>query len=449
MQDAVLLGGVTLPAGETADVLVQGETIGAVGAPGSLDAPAARRLDLAGYLVLPAPAEPHAHLDKALTATRLTNPTGDLDGAALAWCAYRPTMAHDDVVRRATTAALTQLGNGVTAIRSHVDVGTDVGLRSLEAVVEAREALRGQVDLQLVALPTLPLTGEAGAPNRALLRAALESGADVVGGCPYMDPDPSACQELCLELAEEFGRPLDLHTDETLDPTVMNLPHLAELVAARGFRNGVAASHCCSLGVQPVELARRVAAELAAAGIGVISCPQTNLFLQARGHTSMPPRGLTALRPLLEAGVLTAAGGDNVQDPFNTVGRGDPLEIASLLVAAGHLDPEQAYRAVSVSARAVMGLPEVRVEAGFPAELLAIRAGSVLEAVAMASAERVVLHRGRVVARTTLSRELPIEVRPSAAAPAAVAVIADPVPATEAPAAATESAAVGGNGSAT
>ncbi|HZD73856.1 MAG TPA: amidohydrolase family protein [Actinomycetota bacterium] len=409
MPDAVLLSGVALLTGGTADVLVEGETISAVAAPRSLDPPAAQRLDLDGYLLLPAPAEPHGHLDKALTAGRLTNPTGDLDGAAQVWCAYRPTVPHDDVVRRATTAALTQLANGVTAIRSHVDVGTDVGLRSLEAVVEAREALRGRVELQLVALPTLPLTGEDGAPNRALLRAAMDAGADVVGGCPYLDPDPGACQALCLELAAGLGRPVDLHSDECLDPAVLNLPHLAELVITSGFPHGVTASHCCSLGVQPAEVAKRVAAELAAAGVGVVSCPQTNLFLQARDHASAPPRGLTAVRALLDAGVVLAAGGDNLQDPFNTVGRGDPMEIASLLVAAGHLSPEEAYRAVSVSSRAVMGLPEARVEAGFPAELLAIRAGSVQEAVAGASPERVVLHKGRVVARTTLSRELPVQ----------------------------------------
>ncbi len=406
MQDAVLLSGVTMPTGQTADVLVQGETISAVGAPGSLDPPAAQRLDLHGYLVLPAPAEPHGHLDKALTAGRVSNPTGDLDGAVQVWRAYRSTMDHDDVVRRATEAALTQLANGVTAIRSHVDVGPDIGLRSLEAVVQV----------------TLPLTGEAGAPNRALLRAAMDAGADVVGGCPYLDPDPAACQELCVELAAELDRPLDLHSDETLDPAVLNLPQLAELVSARGLRQGAAASHCCSLGVQAAELTRRVAAELAAAGVGVVCCPQTNLFLQARGHTSAPPRGLTAVRALLDAGVEVAAGGDNLRDPFNTVGRGDPLEIASLLVAAGHLDPREAYRAVSDASRAVMGLPEVRVQAGFPAELLAIRAASVQEAVAAASPERVVVHQGRVVCRTRLDRELPAWVGARAATepPAAV-----------------------------
>ena len=407
MGEALLLGGVTLPDGDTADVLLEGGTIAAVSAPGTGPPQVSRRLDLEGYLLLPAPAEPHAHLDKALTAGRIANPSGDLDGAINAWRAYRAGMDPDDVARRATQAALLQLGNGATAIRTHVDVGPDIGLRSMEALIRVREALRGQVELQLVVLPTLPLTGAAGATNRALQRAAMEAGADVVGGCPHLDPDPIASQQLCLELALELGRPLDLHSDETLDPTVLHLPELAELVAARGFGHGAAASHCCSLGMQTAELARRVAEQLAAAGVSVICCPQTNLFLQARGHASAPPRGLTAVRALRRAGVLVAAGGDNLRDPFNSVGRGDPLEVASLLVAAAHLDPGEAYEAVSAVARAVMGLPEVRVEPGFPAELLAIRAGSVQEAVAGASPERVVVHQGRVVCRTTVSRELP------------------------------------------
>jgi cytosine deaminase len=246
----------------------------------------------------------------------------------------------------------------------------------------------------------------------------MEAGADVVGGCPYLDPDPTASQELCLKLAAEFGRPLDLHSDETLDPSVLNLPGLAELVASSGFGHGVAASHCCSLGMQSAKVARRVAEQLAAVGVSVICCPQTNLFLQARGHDSAPPRGLTAVRALRRAGVSVAAGGDNLQDPFNSVGRGDPLEVASLLVAAGHLGPEEAYAAVSTVARAVLGLPEVRVAPGFPAELLAIRAASVQEAVAGASPERVVVHQGRVVCRTTLTRLLPGQVEaPAVPAP--------------------------------
>jgi cytosine deaminase len=336
MQEALLLGGVTLPNGQTGDVRVEGGMIAAVGPPGDAVATAAQRLDLDGYLLLPAPAEAHAHLDKAMTAGRVPNPSHDLVGAINAWYAYRATLDPEEVAQRAIDAALQQLANGATAIRTHVDVGPGVGLRALEGLLQARDALRGRVELQVVPLPTVPVTGAVGADNRSLLRAAMEAGADVVGGCPYLDPDPTASHKLFLGLGAEFGRPVDLHSDETLDPAVLNLPELAELVASTGFEHGVAASHCCSLGVQPVEVAQRVAGQLAAAGIGVICCPQTNLFLQARGHLSAPPRGLTAMRPLREAGVLLAAGGDNVQDPFNPMGRGDPLETASLLVTAGH-----------------------------------------------------------------------------------------------------------------
>jgi cytosine deaminase len=42
-----------------------------------------------------------------------------------------------------------------------------------------------------------------------------------------------------------------------------------------------------------------------------------------------------------------AGGADNLQDPFNVVGRADPLETAALLVMAGHLDPATAYDLVA------------------------------------------------------------------------------------------------------
>ena len=105
-------------------------------------------------------------------------------------------------------------------------------------------------------------------------------------------------------------------------------------------------------------------------------------------------------RSLCEAGVNVAGGGDNLQDPFNTVGRADPFETAALLVMAGHLTPEAAYDAVSAAARRAMGLEEVRIEAGRPADLLAVRATTVRDAVASAPADRVVFARSRLVART-------------------------------------------------
>jgi cytosine deaminase len=403
-RDELLLGGVRLVSGQIVDVRLRAGRVEMIGAPGTLAA-AANRLDLSGYLLLPAPAEPHAHFDTALTAERIPNPSGDLAGAIDAWLSYQGSVPRDDFVARATEAALLGLANGATAIRTHVGIYEPVGLTAVEALLEVRERLRDLVDLQLVAL-TVELTGPECTNLRAMLRAAMELGTDVVGGCPHLDPRPIVYHDLTLSLAAEFGRPIDLHTDETLDPAVLNLPHFAALVASTRFSYGATASHCVSLGVQPLERAAEVAAQVAAARVAVVCNPQTNLFLQARGQGSAPVRGLTALRALLEAGATVAAGGDNLRDPFNPVGRVDPLETTSLLVAAGHLTPEEAYAAVSSGARAAMGLPEVQVAPGFPAEFLAVQASSLGEAIAGGTG-RVVIHRGRMVSRTTITREFP------------------------------------------
>jgi cytosine/creatinine deaminase len=400
----LLLGGVRLVSGQLVDVGLRGGRVQTIGAPGTLPE-AAERLDLSGYMLLPAPAEPHAHFDTALTADRIPNPTGDLVGAIDAWLDYQGSVPRDDFVARATEAALLGVANGATAIRTHVGIYAPVGVTAVEALLEVRERLRDLVDLQVVAL-TVQLTGPECAELRELLRAAMELGADVMGGCPHLDPRPIDYHDLTLSLAAEFGRPIDLHTDETLDPEVLYLPHFAALVTTTGFPYGATASHCVSLGVQPPERAAQVAAQVAAAKVAVVCNPQTNLFLQARGQDSAPVRGLTAVRALLDAGVTVAGGGDNLRDPFNPVGRVDPLETASLLVAAGHLTPEEAYAAVSNGARVAMGLPEVQVAPGSPAELLAVQASSLGEAIA-GGTSRVVVHQGRIVSRTTVTREFP------------------------------------------
>ena len=98
------------------------------------------------------------------------------------------------------------------------------------------------------------------------------------------------------------------------------------------------------------------------------------------------------------------AGSGSLADLANPVGRGDPLEAAFLLASHGDCSPARSYDLISGQARAVLGLPEVRVEAGFPAELLAVR-GESLAGVLSLAYSRIVIHRGRVVSRTSAVRE--------------------------------------------
>ncbi|MFT3854246.1 MAG: amidohydrolase family protein [Ilumatobacteraceae bacterium] len=346
--------------------------------------------DLEGYVTVPAFAEPHAHLDKAFLAERIPNPTGDLLGAILAMNAARDTITVADTAERAERAARLLASNGCTAIRTHADVTEGNGLISVEALVDVRERLRDLVDIQIVALTGRPSLGEPGADVRALLAEAIAMGVDLVGGAPHLEDDVHAANEQLLAIAADAGLGVDLHTDETLDPRICGLADLAERVIASGFPHGVTASHCVSLGVLPEARQCEVAERVAAAGIHVVALPQTNLFLQGRGVPSSVPRGLTAVRVLREAGVHVAAGADNLQDPFNPVGRGDPLETASLMVTAGHLLPEDAMATVTTEARHVLGLPTVG-----DIDRVAIRAGSVREAIAFGPADRIVLRSGR------------------------------------------------------
>ena len=376
---SLLLCGARLTDGRTVDVRLGGGRIEAVGTAGSLAAGGTRacgtRVDLSGYLLLPAPVEPHAHGDTALS--------DDTGGPV----SYDP----QDVQRRATEAALLQLGHGATALRAHVRVGDIQGLGALAAVLQARRSLRGLTELTAVAMPRL-LTGVAGAEGLAMLRDAVKMGASVVGGCPDLDPDPTGYVQAVLDMASEHGCPVDLHTDAT-DPA--RLSRLAAM--AGGLRPGVTLSPCGSLGHLPSEVASRTADQLAAAGVTVVCLPQG-------GCAGVERRGTAPVRLLRAAGVRVAAGSGALRDVSNPVGRGDPLEAAYLLASRCGLRPEDAYDTVSTSARAVLGLPEVRVEAGFPAELLAVRGERLAGALSLAYS-RIVVHRGRVVARTSAVRE--------------------------------------------
>lgn len=366
-------------------------------------------VDLSGALLVPSLGEPHAHLDKALTAERVPNPQGDLMGAIHAWvdAERRGEFGVAEMTDRAVRALHKLVANGVTLVRTHVNVGeSDPSHAHLRAVLAARDATRHLVDLQIVALMHSPLAGADGAGNRRALRESLELGADLVGGCPHLEVDGAGMIREAMAAARDAGVGLDLHVDETLDPTMLTLVDLAESVLKEGFAHPVTASHCVSLSVQPVARQRELARRVGEAGIAVVPLPQTNLFLQGREQQSSMPRSIAPIDVLREAGVRVALGGDNVQDPFNPVGRSDPLETAALAIMASHQLPPDAFDLVSNGVRRVLGAPEVRLAVGDAADLMAIDAASTREAIADAPAQRRVFRRGVEVAVTSTTRRI-------------------------------------------
>ena len=407
LRNARLEGGpatADLAPGGLFDVCVHDGRILTVRAAGDQAPSGATTEDLGGRLLLPALAEPHAHLDKALLGDSVPNRTGDLMGAidAMVEAAENGRFHYDDTVERATRALERMLINGVTAVRSHADVWEGVGAENVRAIDEARSRVDGLMQVQIVALLGGNLTGVDGAGNREALRQALTHGVDVVGGCPALDENPVGHIQLLIEAATEAGLPIDFHIDETLDPSMLTLLELARQIEKTGFAHAVTASHCVSLAVQSRSDQERIAAVVAAAGISVVALPHTNLFLQGRDHLVGMPRAITPINVLREAGVVVAGGADNVQDPFNPMGRCDPLETAALLAMAAHQLPATAYRLVSNDVRSVLGLPCIHMNPGDPADFIAVDASSIRAVVADAPGRRT-YRQGRLVAESTWS----------------------------------------------
>ena len=355
--------------------------------------------DLNGWLVVPAMAEPHAHLDKALTADIVPNPSGELMGAITAWiaAAEKGTFTHENTVQRACEAMELLVIHGITAVRTHVNVTADIGTSSVKALSEAKDLFNDVLDIQIVALMNSPMTGPDSKGNVEALHSVVEFGVDFVGGCPHLEPDPQKMISFMLGLSQDAGLGIDFHIDETLDKEMLTLKDLAKQVINTSFPYPVSASHCVSLGMQSEKTQAEVSKLVAEANISVFTLPQTNLYLQGREHQESMPRGLTAIKALIENGVLVAAGADNVRDPFNLMGRSDPLETASLMVMAGHQSIENAFEMVSSNARQAMGLEPACLNQGDLADFVAIDAPSLGAAMADAPMSRRVFKAGKLV----------------------------------------------------
>jgi cytosine/creatinine deaminase len=381
------------------DILIGGNgRIERVGAGISSDAKA---VDLKEKLVVPGLVDAHQHLDKTRTLRSVPNPEGTLLGAIKAFSRYATTMSADDIAARAERTVNACLERGTVAIRTHANVDPECLLRGVEALVALRERVRDRMRIQVVAF----LTGggtKAAAPSREWMEEAMRLGADVVGLNPNHADHPLEVLDMAFDLAERHGKPIDLHLDEHLDADKTYFLAVAERTRARGMAGKVVASHSSALSALEPTAASQAIAALARAGVGVVTLPAANLFLQGRDAAKLTPRGLTRVTELQRAGVTVAAASDNIQDPFVPPGSGDLLEIARWALLAGHLgsnDLGRAFEMITTAPAKLMGLDaDYGVRPGARADLLIAPAEDAPDLVASGPLARTVLVNGHVVA---------------------------------------------------
>lgn len=162
----------------TVDIAVKDGKIAKVST--SIDEKAESEIDARGNLVLPSFVEPHVHLDKALLAL-VTGEAKSLAEAREKVKQAKTKFTKDDVRKRAESVLQWCLENGVTFVRTHVDVDSIVHTKSLEALLELKTKFKGLLELDIVAFPQEGVVKE---DAKELLIHALEQGANVLGGLP-------------------------------------------------------------------------------------------------------------------------------------------------------------------------------------------------------------------------------------------------------------------------
>jgi cytosine deaminase len=414
-----------LPDGITADIAVRDGRIAEI-AP-NITAEAERTIDAAGRLVSPPFVDPHFHMDATLSLgiPRLNVSGTLLEGIAL-WGELKPQLTHEAVAERALKYCDLAAAQGLQAIRSHVDVCDD-RLTAAEALIEVRRQVAPYIDLQLVAFPQDGLYRSANA-EKNLLRA-LDMGVDVVGGIPHfertMEDGARSVRRLC-EIAADRGLQVDLHCDESDDPTSRHVETLAAETVRLGLQGRVAGSHLTSMHSVDNYYASKLIPLIAEAELHAIPNPLINITLQGRSDTYPRRRGLTRIAELRAAGVNVALGQDCCMDPWYSMGSADMLDVAHMCVHAVPMTSREAiawtFDSVTLGGAKAMNLPDPTLRKGGPASFVVLQAADPIEAVRLRAARLFAVRNGRVIAETPpRTAALALDGRPARMDPAAYA----------------------------
>ena len=387
----IRLANTLLADGRRVDVDVEGGRIAALAEPAAPAPAGAQRIDLAGALLVAGMVDGHIHLDKTLIGLPFQpHRAGDTVAERIAREKELRRELRYPVEARAMRLIQQVVGHGTTALRSHVDVDSEIGLSGLHALLRVREAARDLIDIQIVAFPQSGVIADSGVKD--LLDQAIREGADLVGGLDPagIDKDVNGHLDAIFAIAERHGVGLDIHLHDPGPLGCFELREIAARTTASGLIGRVAVSHAFALGDVDATEFGRTAEALARAKVAIMT--------NGPGPVPMPP-----VRRLLAAGVRVFAGSDNIRDSWSPYGNGDMLERAMLIGYRQGLladcDLELAFELANGAAAEVLGLADHGLRIGAAADLVAIPAGSIAEAVAAHPARTLVMKRGRIVAR--------------------------------------------------
>ena len=355
-------------------------------------------IDAKGNLVTESFVDAHLHLCKVYTLEMMDDEAmKEYHGAGMGKAmtaielASRAKEKYDQswIIKNVRKAMTLSAKYGCTHRRAFADVDSKAQLEGVKALIRAREEFRGIVDLQVVAFAQDGIVRDPGTAD--LIRQAMDLGADVVGGIPWIefcDEDIRQHVKVIFDIAEEYNKPVSMLVDDAGDPGLRSLELMALETINRGWQGRSLAHHARAMALYPGPYFQKVAALLKKAQMGVVSDPHTGP-LHAR------------VQELREAGVLVCLGMDDISDAYYPYGRSNMLEVAFLV---SHLlwmttrdDMEALYDMVTTDAAKAIGLEDFNLQVDAPANLVVLDEPNVLEALRNHAAPAYVISHGALV----------------------------------------------------
>ncbi len=381
---------------ETVDIGIKDGIISAISA--ELRGEAVEELDAGGKLVTESFINGHLHLCKVYTLERigeeaLSNYNSGSMGSAMTAIELAAQVKKEydqrwiiENVRRAADLAL-HFGN--THIRAFADTDTTAGTEGVKALLQAREEYKGRLDVQVVAFPQDGIVRDPGAEQ--FVEEALELGADVVGGIPwieYTDDDARRHIEKMFALAKKYDKDISMLIDDAGDASLRTLEMLLVHTMQEGWEGRVTVQHARAMQLYPDPYYKKMEALLKQTRAGVVSDPHTGP-LHAR------------VKELYQAGVNIALGQDDISDAYYPFGRNNMLEVAFL---AAHLlwmttveEMNMLYDLITSRAARALGISGHELKEGGNADLVVLQEENVVEALRSHAAPRYLIRNGKNV----------------------------------------------------
>lgn len=369
-------------------------------------------VDAGGRFVSPGLVESHFHLDKSRILDRVAPlPDRRATDHMKRTSAVKHTFTVEDVYARASATLEQCVLNGVSHMRTHVEVDPNVGLRGYEAVERLARDYAWAIDLQLCVFLQEGWTNVPG--GEANVVAGLKRGAQVVGGAPRYDTDGPRQIERIFALAKEFDVDIDIHGDGGYTTHDMMIWQICDLTDRMGWGGRVAIGHGNKYSCLPQAELEALGRRLAASGVAVTVLPATDLFTSGRHLEHSVIRGIADANALVAQGANCSIATNNVLNPFTPYGDSSLVRIANLysnVVQRGTTeDLSECFSMLTDRPARILRRREYGIAAGNPADFVVWNAGTPAEVVATIAQPLMGFKRGRRV----FTRELPSLHRPA------------------------------------